>query len=548
MTKLEFLKQMPKGKYETYFAPDIDNEILTNALNFIVNDKNTTTNAIYKNEVLAICVVEPELKGFYSLIFTEKALYIKLDGFYNCLLYSEINSVWIDQETKALRINSINIKKYFNTAKFLDFLNKFLELAKNIENKELQKIQNEMLEKLQNGTLMIDDLSAVKDLNFLYNYTDKYGNDAIMISYLYKDKTLFYNLIKELSKDDYSHKNNYDFSFLCLAVIQNDTATIEKYFDYDSYSLLPYNFQEEAKSAIKAKKFSSGLDTGFNIAGSIIGGLFNLAFGTDEQIITDEDKRNQEEKRESKFEEKISNIKEKFLTEYSKNKIKDRKKVCLKTIITFLTKIAEEEKIIPYKIKEFKQEQLKELTAPKGEFEKTDDYNKRLEKAKNLSENFEKIYSQEIKVIKDSEAPSIEAVIKSLNQQIASKKEEIEFLELTLNGIEPNPSSSLKIEEQGKELTTTTENKSKVVSKYYVIGTFKSLDNYDADTESFKINMQFGKDIQNYSVHIPIDIAPSFKQSFSKNWIKSDLSFNDGKILEDFWIEYNSKKYPFEKI
>lgn len=527
--KLEFLKEIPHGQYKTYFSPNINDDILKNALNFLIKPAEKTKK-IYKKEILAVCVIDINLKGFHSLIFAENELYVKLDGFYNCILYPNIKDIYLEnhEENTCLCIQEQTEKKtiiceYFNTEEFRDFLSNFIDFVKKTEAEKL-------ITQFENKNLYVEKTNLEIVTAYLQDYKDEFNNDILMKSYLLKDKKYFNYLIQNLPRK-YSWKNTFDWSFLCLATMNNDEELIEKFFEYNDFNLLPIQLKNEVESAKKSLRISEKINNGVNIAGGILGGMFHLLLGTsktrEEEIAEMEYKENQLEERTNTYNSKIHNIKSKFIHEFSKENIKIQIKKIKEKEIDIENKIKEANETIPTEIEKLKKLKLGSLLLPKGEFEKTDDYNKRVEKANKFSKNFEKEYADEILAIRLKQT-QIDEYIKHLNEDLAFEKNKRKFLLKALNGDQGNISI----------LEKSIPNKSKEFSKFYVEKSKTInfiIDKYDADSETFKIN--------NYKVHIPIDIAPIFKQNFSKKLIGSEIYFENNEIIEKLYVNFNNTKY-----
>ena len=139
-------------------------------------------------------------------------------------------------------------------------------------------------------------------------------------------------------------------------------------------------------------------------------------------------RQNRAEEHQSELEGKIANIKQNFISEYSSDNIQNMMHTIDSKVLSLNKQIEAEQEVLSQKIEELKIQKIGTPNFTKGEFEKTEDYNRRIADTKKQIENFEKYYAAEIEEIKTMYQPTVDAAIRSLSAEIELLTQKKNFL------------------------------------------------------------------------------------------------------------------------
>lgn len=466
-----FIKaNLPNGNYKTYFAPDISDEIMANALTFILHVNGNTPIEINSSHVVAVCVADESAKGLNALVFTHEALYPKFDVSYRKINYEKMVSISLEG-SDGLKIEYedekvIYIPENFSTDELAQFLIKLSDYKREKQDDLLQKIIN------------AGDFSLAKDITSfpvdkLLSYRDKYGNDILMLSILYDIPDVYnyilnnintplekgdYNKVHKtvvdiLTKDNeftssYDHKNNFDHSFLHFAAKAGKRKTIvECYYTYNHFSLLSYEEKNKIDEIISRSSRNIKVDKAKSVANTIGNGIFDLflrpAFTERLESEKELDKIKDEVKLQERYsscasqiEQQKNNFKKNFFSNYTKyndrlneeisklnKQIKDIISDC-ETRITQLNKQKEKERNrLGQEITKFKNSVIKKLNVPKGEFETTAQYQERMKKLEEIKNSFETRFADELQNITETVQQEVEWNIRQIDDELKQLKE-----------------------------------------------------------------------------------------------------------------------------
>lgn len=527
----EELKKMPKANFDFYIGPHIPDHLLQNALTVISGSEKYSEN--YYDIPLALLVTDKELEGFHCLIFTKYCLIVKTTETPQFISYKGTTftfGVNTDSGEKILYIrNKVNtnyslVKNIFGSKESADFFTSFAEFM-------TKKIENE-LNLLVNDTSFTETILNAKEnnqSNYLFNYRDIYGNDILMLSIIYGNDKLTECLLQILP-EFYSAKNFQGESFLYLATLKDKEDIYNEYFDYNGYTLLDADCRKQIHDAQKSYSFNSKLNKGIAVVGGFLNGLVNMISDSHEQYNYNSYYEKSEELQDN-LDTKIEYIKQQYYKECKRISLDELYEAGMTEIKNTEEKIVQAQNKIEQQIQVLKEEKLAELLEPKGEFETTAEYNKRLEKSKTADKHFEKDFKEEIEQLKKEMEPIVQKELNNLSVEMAKTKYVCSYFEL------------LKNAENSKKKTQALPKNTEKLSLQYIPCIKPEnviLESYDADNEVFGIKIF---DDSKFFVKVPIKIAPDFKQSFSPASVSFKIEIKNGQLYQHGKITFQNNDY-----
>ena len=527
----EELKKMPKANFDFYIGPHIPDHLLQNALTVISGSEKYSEN--YYDIPLALLVTDKELEGFHCIIFTKYCLIVKTTETPQFIPYKGATftfGVNTDSGEKVLYIqnkantNYVLVKNIFRSEETADFFTSFADFM-------TKKIENE-LSLLVNDSAFTETILNAKEnnqSNYLYNYRDIYGNDILMLSIIYGNDKLTEGLLKILPKF-YSNKTFNGDSFLYLAAIKGKEEIYNEYFGYNGYALVDADCKKQIHDAQKSYSFNSKLNIGINVVGRFLNGLTNMINNSNDLYDNNSFYEKKEELQDN-LDTKIEYIKQQYYKECKCISLDELHEASMTEIKDIEEKIVQAQNKIEQKIQVLKEEKLAELLEPKGEFETTAEYNKRLEKSKTADKHFEKDFKEEIEQLKKEMEPIVQEELNNLSEEMAKTKYVCGYFDL------------LKNAENSKKKTQALPKNTEKLSLQYIPCIKPEnvvLESYDADNEVFGIKIF---DDSNFFVKVPIKIAPDFKQYFSPASVSFKIEIKNGQLNQHGKITFQNNDY-----
>lgn len=523
----EELKKIPKANFDFYIGPHIPEHLLQNALTVISGSEKYSEN--YYDIPLALCVIDKELEGFHCIIFTKYCLIVKTTETPQFIPYKGATftfGVNTDSGEKILYIQNKANTNYviFESKETADFFTSFADFM-------TKKIENE-LSLLVNDSAFTETILSAKEnnqSNYLYNYRDIYGNDILMLSIINGNDKLTEGLLKILP-EFYSTKNFQGESFLYLAALKDKQEIYDKYFAYNGYVLVDADCKKQIHDAQKSYSFDSKLNKGITVVGGFLNGLANMISGSHEQYNYNSYYEKNEELQDN-LDTKIEYIKQQYYKKCKRISLEELHEAGITETKDIEEKIVQAQNKIEQQIQVLKKEKLAELLEPKGEFETTAEYNKRLEKSKTADKHFEKDFKEEIEQLKKEMEPIVQEELNNLSEEMAKTKYVCGYFDL------------LKNAENSKKKTQALPKNTEKLSLQYIPCIKPEnvvLESYDADNEVFGIKIF---EDSNFFVKVPIKIAPDFKQYFSPASVSFKIEIKNGQLYQHGKITFQNNDY-----